>query len=190
MDPDADAPPRVGRVRLSRIFSVFALTGLASIGGGRYAFFYDALVVRRPWLRNDEFVQDLMLSQILPGANFSNIAVALGFRLAGWPGALVGVTALILPGALILLGLSALYLRGAWSPATGRAMHGMTAAVVGLVVVATARVVASSLRGARAIAIAAAVFLLVGPLRVNTALAVLVVVPISLWIHRPARDAQ
>ena len=37
---------------------VFAWTGILSIGGGRAAFFYEALVVRRRWLRTDEFVQD------------------------------------------------------------------------------------------------------------------------------------
>jgi len=177
----------VGRIRLSRIFSVFAWTGLTSVGGGRYAFFYDAVVARRPWVRSDEFVEDLTLSQVLPGPNFSNLAVALGFRLGGWRGALWGAGALILPGALILLGLSVLYSRGEWSPSAARAMNGTAAAVVGLVFVATARVVPAALRGGRSLLIAAAVFLLVGPLRVHTALVILLVAPVSLWLHRPRR---
>jgi chromate transport protein ChrA len=59
----------VPRVSLSRIIRVFAWTGLTSVGGGRYAFFYDAVVVRRPWVRSEEFVQDLTLCQFLPGPN-------------------------------------------------------------------------------------------------------------------------
>ena len=90
----------------------FAWIGLTSVGGGRHAFLFDALVVRRRWVTNEEFVQDLTLSQVLPGPTFSNIAVALGFRLGGWRGALWGGVALVLPGALILLALSALYFRG------------------------------------------------------------------------------
>ena len=35
------------RVRLSRIVQVFGWTGLTSLGGGRSAYFYDALVMRR-----------------------------------------------------------------------------------------------------------------------------------------------
>ena len=139
--PAFPSRPPGGHVRLSRIARVFAWTGLTSIGGGRYAFFYDALVVRRRWVANKEFVQDLTLSQVLPGPTFSNIAVALGFRLGGWRGALWGGVALILPGALILLALAALYFRGALSPALGGAMHGMSAAVVGLVFATTARVI-------------------------------------------------
>ena len=34
-------------VPLSRLVRVFTLTGILSIGGGRAAFFYDALVTRR-----------------------------------------------------------------------------------------------------------------------------------------------
>ena len=45
-------------------------------------------MVRRRWVTNTEFVQDLTLSRVLPGPNFSNVAVALGFRLGGWRGAL------------------------------------------------------------------------------------------------------
>jgi hypothetical protein len=33
--------------------------------------------------------------------------------------------------------------------------------------------------------VAAAIFALVGPLHVNTGLAVLLMVPLSLWLHRP-----
>jgi chromate transporter len=97
-----------GRVRLSRIVKVFGWTGLTSLGGGRSAYFFDAVVMRRPWLTSHEFIQDLTLSQLLPGPSFANLGVALGVRLAGGWGGAWGVLALIVPGALILLGLSAL----------------------------------------------------------------------------------
>jgi chromate transporter len=45
-------------------------------------------VEKRRWLTNHEFIQDLTLSQLLPGPNYSNLAVALGVRLAGWRGGL------------------------------------------------------------------------------------------------------
>ena len=64
------------RVRLSRIVQVFGWTGLISLGGVRSAYFYDALVMRRPWLKSHEFIQDLTLSQLLPGPSFANLGVA------------------------------------------------------------------------------------------------------------------
>src|SRR5262245_61995632 len=87
----------MSRVRPGTLFRVFAWTGLTSLGGGRSAYLYEALVLGRRWVRNDEFVQDLTLSQLLPGPNFTNLAVALGMRLGGWWGAAWGAVALILP---------------------------------------------------------------------------------------------
>jgi chromate transport protein ChrA len=64
-------------------------------------------------------------------------------------------------------------------------MHGMGAAVVGLVFVTTARIIRASIRGGGALLVAAVMFVLVGPLRVNTLLALLLLGPLSLWLHRP-----
>jgi chromate transporter len=174
-----------GRVRLSRIVKVFGWTGLTSLGGGRSAYFYDAVVMRRPWLTSHEFIQDLTLSQLLPGPSFANLGVALGVRLAGWRGGAWGALALIVPGALILLALSGLYFHVGFAPNATSAMHGMGAAVVGLVFVTTARVIRASIRGGGTLLVAAVMFVLVGPLRVNTLLALLLMAPLSLWLHRP-----
>src|SRR5207253_8899373 len=124
---------KMSRVRLPHLIKVFAWTGRTSLGGGRSAYFHDAVVVRRPWVRNDEFVQDLTLSQLLPGPNFANLAVALGCRLAGWAGGAAALGAIVAPGAVILLLLAVLYFRGAFAPGTTRLMHRMAAAVVGRV---------------------------------------------------------
>ena len=177
----------MARVRLRQLLKVFAGIGFTSLGAGRSVYFYDALVVKRPWIRNNEFIQDLTLSQLLPGPNFSNLAVALGVRLAGWRGGASGAAALIVPGALILLAVSALYFRIGFTPSASSAMHGAGAAVVGLVFVTTARIMRTSIRRGGELLVAAAIFALVGPLHVHTLLAVLLVVPLSLWIHRPRR---
>jgi chromate transporter len=175
------------RARLSRILTVFGWIGLTSLGAGRSVYFHDALVVKRPWITSREFVQDLTLSQLLPGPNFSNLAVAIGARLAGWRGAAVGAAALIVPGALILLAVSALYFRIGLTPNLSSAMHGAGAAVVGLVLVTTLGLIRTSIRRGRELLVAGTIFVLVGPLHVHTVLAVLLVAPLSLWMHRPRR---
>lgn len=173
------------QIPLSRLIRVFAWTGFTSLGGGRSAYFHDAVVMRRRWLRHDEFVQDLTLSQVLPGPNFANLAVAIGCRLAGWAGGAGALLAIVAPGAVILFALTVLYFRGGFAPATTHVMHGMAAAVVGLVLVTTARLVRASIRGGAGVAVAAVTFLLVGPLQVFTPLAIALVLPAALWWHRP-----
>lgn len=177
------------RVSLPRLIAVFTWTGLSSLGGGRSAYFHDALVRRRGFVRHEEFVQDFTLSQVLPGPNFSNLAVALGYRLAGVPGGVWGLLAIVLPGALILLGLGALYARGAFSPTVTLLMRGLSAAVVGLVLVTTLRIILGSwrgrgsLRGGRAMVVAALTFAAVGPLRLPTVGVVLVMAALSFWLQ-------
>jgi chromate transporter len=187
----------VRRVSLPRLIAVFAWTGLSSLGGGRSAYFHDALVRRRGFVRHEEFVQDFTLSQVLPGPNFSNLAVALGYRLAGIPGGVWGLLAIVVPGALILLGLAALYTRGVLPPAGTVLLRSLSAAVVGLVLVTTLRIILGSrrgrgsLRGGRAIVVAALTFVAVGPLRLPTVGVVLVMAALSFWLQRsgPAPSA-
>src|SRR5436309_14655118 len=114
----------MARVPLRSLIRVFAWTGLIALGGGRSAYFYDAVVVRRAWVTTGEFVQDLTLSQLLPGPNFANLAVALGCRLGGWRGGVWALLAVLVPGALALLGLTVLYVRGAFAPRATRFMQG------------------------------------------------------------------
>lgn len=178
------------RVSLLRLIAVFAWTGLSGLGGGRSAYFHDALVRRRGWIRHDEFVQDFTLSQVLPGPNFSNLAVVLGYRLAGFAGGVWGLLAIVLPGAVILLGASALYARGAFGSGAGLLMRGLSAAVVGLVLVTSLRIMRGSLRGGRAGVIALITFLAVGPLRLPTVGVVLLMTALSLGLYRAAPAAR
>ena len=174
------------RVSLFRLIAAFTWTGLSSLGGGRSAYFHDALVRRRGWIGHDEFVQDFTLSQVLPGPNFSNLAVVLGYRLAGLAGGVWGLLSIVLPGAVILVILGTLYLRGDFSPSVTHLMRSLSAAVVGLVAVTTLRILRGSMRGGRAVVVAALTFAAVGPLRLSTVGVVLVMAAASLWLHRGA----
>jgi len=174
----------VRRPSLLRLIVAFTWTGLSSLGGGRSAYFHDVLVRRRRWLRHDEFVQDLTLSQVLPGPNFSNLTVVLGYRLAGVAGGLWGLLSILLPGAVILLVLGVLYVRGDFSPGVTLLLRSLSAAVVGLVLVTTLRIMRGSIRGGRAIVVAALTFVAVGPLRLPTVAVVLVMAAASLVLHR------
>jgi chromate transporter len=175
------------RVRLASLIHVFTWTGLVSLGGGRSAYFYDVVVSRRAWVTSEEFVQDLTRSQILPGSNVANLAVALGFRLAGWWGAAWGLLAVVLPGAIILLLLAVIYFASGLAPAGGRLLHGMSAAIIGLITVTTLRLARAALHGRAAIAVAAVTFLAVGPFRISTIVVIVVMGVVSGWLHRPRR---
>jgi len=172
-------------VRTSVLAKAFAWIGLTSIGGGRATYFYESFVVRRRWVDPEAFLKDLTISQLLPGPTLSNLAVALGHRLRGAAGAAFGVLAILVPGAVALLGLSALYFGRGVSPAVATALQGMGAAVVGMLFVTTARLTRGALSGTGGKVIAALTFLAAGPLRLNALVVILAAGAISLWLHRP-----
>jgi len=177
------------RVRLARLIQVFLLTGLSSFGGGRSAHLHDAVVVRRGWLTNAEFLQSFTLCQVLPGPNFSNLAVTLGYRLAGAGGAAGAAASVLVPGAIVLLILTVIYSRTGLAEDARHFLHGMGAAVVGLLLMTAARLARGALRVPGAVVVAALTFLSVGPLRINTAVVIGVMLPLSLLLTRPRRQA-
>ena len=93
--------------------------------------------------------------------------------------------AVIVPGGVILIVLAAIYLARGLTPDVATLMRGMSAAVVGLVAVTTLRMARPALISIRALAVAAATFVAVGPLRLNTPVVIVVMTTIGLWLNRP-----
>jgi len=177
----------VRQVSLGRLARLFAWVGLTSVGGGRAAFLFDAFVTRRAWLSADEFLPGLTLSQLLPGPTISNLAIFVGTKLGGGRGAIVGWLAVLLPGALAILFLAAMYFERGVGPSAASVLRGMGAAVAGFLFVTTAQMARVALRGRGAPWIAALTFAAVALLRLNTFLVLLLVGALSLWINRPPR---
>ncbi len=175
------------RVPMSRLARVFAWIGLTSIGGGRAAYIYEAFVEGRAWLTQEEFLPGLALCQLLPGPTISNLAVFLGHGLRGAPGATMGLLGVLLPGALAILALSALYFAYGVGPGLAAVLHGMGAAVAGFLCVTTGRMARGAFRGRGAPWIGALAFVSVGLLHVNTVLVIGLVGALSLWLNRPGQ---
>ena len=79
--PDRNARS-IGPLELFIAFSQLALSGF----GGVLPWAHRALVERRGWLTQREFVETLALGQLLPGPNIGNMAVMIGYRFAGYAG--------------------------------------------------------------------------------------------------------
>jgi chromate transporter len=140
----------------------FLLIGATSFGGGRSAYFQDALVTRRKWLTEAQFLEAVAVSQVLPGPNIGNLAAYLGARLHGRLGAFIAVLCLVLPGGLAILALGALYFEGLPASLTGPIGTGVGAAAAGLALAAAIRL-RRGIEGASGYLVALATFLLFGP---------------------------
>jgi chromate transporter len=74
--------------------------GALSFGGaGRALLFHEEVVERRQWLSDEEFQEVFTLAQGLPGPNLINICAYLGYQFVGFPGVILGLLGLAIPGA-------------------------------------------------------------------------------------------
>src|SRR5215831_10631551 len=69
------------------------------------------LVERRQWISKQDYVEGLALAQLAPGPLAAQLAIYLGWIRAGTLGATLVSAAFILPSFLMVLALSAVYLR-------------------------------------------------------------------------------
>src|SRR5205807_344245 len=89
------------------------------------------LVERRRWISKEDYVQGLALAQLAPGPLAAQLAMYLGWVRAGVVGATLVSAAFILPSFVMVLGLSALYVRWGGLPWRGLVTGRTGAASVG-----------------------------------------------------------
>lgn len=126
---------------------VFGRIGLLSFGGpaGQIALMHKELVDDRNWIGEERFLQALNFCHLLPGPEAQQLATYIGWRLHGVRGGLVGGGLFVLPGALLMLGLSILYVHAAQLGWFAALFVGIKAAVLALVAQALLRIGARAL---------------------------------------------
>lgn len=121
---------------IADIAAFFAKVGAFTFGGGltMIALVQEQVVVQYQWLTPREFIDGLALGQFVPGPILM-VAAYVGFKLAGFAGAIVGAAAIFLPSFVLMLGLLPIFDRVrniAWMKA---AMRGIGPAVIGVLTV-------------------------------------------------------
>lgn len=128
-----------GRGTAAEVFVAFLGLGLTSFGGpvAHLGFFRAAFVARRRWLDEAAFAEIVGLCAFLPGPTSSQTGAAIGWRRAGWRGAVAAWTGFTLPSALLMTGL-ALAAGSLVGPGFDHAVHGLKLAAVAIVAQAVA----------------------------------------------------
>ena len=134
-------------------------------GGGHVVLpLLQAAVVPPGWVSGDEFLAGYGAAQAIPGPLFTFAAYlgALSHQApAGWTGAAIALVAIFLPGFLLIVGTLPLWESVRRYAAMQRAMLGVNAVVVGLLLAAFYNPVwTSAIRSAADFALAAIAFLL------------------------------
>ncbi len=115
---------------------LFLKLGLTSFGGpaAHVAMMHDEVVVRRKWVSDQEFLDLLGATYLIPGPNSTEMAIHLGFVRAGWLGLVAGGACFILPAFLIVLGLAWIYAQYGALPQVTWLMYGIKPVVIAIIV--------------------------------------------------------
>jgi chromate transporter len=120
----------------------FARIGCLSFGGpaGQIAMMQRELVDEHGWIEQGAFLRALNLCHLLPGPEAQQLATWIGWRLHGVRGGLIAGMLFVIPGALVMLALSLLYVAAAGLGWFAALFLGIKAAVLAVVAQALLRV--------------------------------------------------
>lgn len=129
---------------------VWLRIGLLSFGGptAQIALMHREIVEERRWLGEGQFLNALNFCMLLPGPEAMQLATYAGWRLHGTLGGLAAGLLFVLPGALVILILAALYATFGEVPLVDAVFLGVKAAVVVIVIEALLRIARRTLTSA------------------------------------------
>ncbi len=162
--------------------------GLLGFGGpaGQIALMHRLLVEEKRWIGEARFLHALNYCMLLPGPEAQQLATYVGWLLHRTAGGLVAGLLFVLPGALVILGLSALYAGFQDVPLVQALFYGIKAAVLAVVIEALLRIAKRALKNGWMVAIAVAAFVAIFLLQIDFPLIVLAAGLIG-WLGAKAR---
>ena len=146
---------------LSAAARIWFRIGCLSFGGpaGQIALMHREVVEERNWLGERKFLTALNFCSLLPGPEAQQLATYLGWLMHGAVGGWIAGLFFILPGAVVMAGLSILYVTAGSVPVVAAFFFGLTCAVLAIVAEALLKVARRALHGYLSWALAVAAFL-------------------------------
>ena len=136
-------------VILRELAGLFLRLGVTAFGGpaAHIAMMRDEVVERRRWLTDNEFLDLLGATMLIPGPNSTEMAIHLGYRRGGLPGLIVAGSCFIIPATLIVGGMAWFYTRFGETPQVGWVMYGVGPVIIAIVLQALWKLGTSAVKG-------------------------------------------
>ncbi len=135
MSSDSASPADVTSPSLVQFALYFLRLGSVGFGGpiALAGYMQRDLVEKRRWITREDYLEGLALAQLAPGPLAAQLAIYLGYIRAGLLGATAVGVAFVLPSFLMVLGLSAAYVRFGGLSWMQSLFYGIGAAVIGII---------------------------------------------------------
>jgi chromate transporter len=117
------------------VFLYFLFLGFVNIGGpvAQITMMFNHMVEKRGWLSKDRFVKIMAFCHMLPGPEALQLAIYVGYlKRKLWGGVVAGLT-FILPGAVVMIVLSWLYVKYGKLPQVTNTLYVLKPAVLGII---------------------------------------------------------
>lgn len=169
IEDDSSGPP------WRDVFLYFLLLGFINVGGpvAQITMMYNHMVEKRHWLSKERFVQIMAFCHMLPGPEALQLAIYVGYlkrRVLG--GILAGLT-FVLPGAVVMIVLSWLYVKYGTLPAVNDFLYILKPAVLGIIAAGIVKLTQASIRSVFLAILLVAAFLAIQLAGVNFLLVLL-----------------
>lgn len=177
------APPAAPSFREALAF--WLRLGFISFGGpaGQIAIMHTFLVDQKRWISDHKFLHALNYCMLLPGPEAQQLATYTGWMLHGVRGGLAAGILFVLPSAVILWGLSALYVTYGTLLTVQAVFAFLKPAVVAIVAGAIVKIGKKSLRSPMHYAVSAAAFLAIYVGNIPFPLIILAAVLLGALLH-------
>lgn len=134
---------------LGEVAALFLKLGFVAFGGpaAHIALMRDEVVRRRRWVTEQQFLDLLGASNLIPGPTSTELAIYLGYARAGWRGLILAGALFILPAAAISLALAWAYVRYGATPQAAWLLYGIKPVIIAVVVQAIWALARTAVKG-------------------------------------------
>lgn len=179
-------------VPLTQLALTFLKIGALGFGGpfSLLAIMEKETVERHKWLTAQDFTQSVGIGTLTPGPIFFAATIYIGYRLRGIPGAAICGVCALLPSFILVLAIAALYVELQSSPLVMAVVHGISVAVIGLLVTVAIKTGRSTMKDLRGIAIITVAFILLALFRVDPIVLIVAAAVFGGFLLQPKPQAQ
>ena len=120
---------------LPELAFVFLKLGTISFGGpaAHIAMMENEFVRKRRWITESDFLDRLAAANLIPGPSSTEVAIFIGHSKCGWAGLLVAGCCFIIPAALMVGMIAAIYVRFGSLPQVAGILYAIKPAVIAII---------------------------------------------------------
>ena len=136
-DPQGNAERTSSAPPLREVATLFLKLGVISFGGpaAHIALMREETVRRRQWVSDEQFLDLLGASNLLPGPTATELAIYLGYLRSGWRGLVLGGSLFVLPAMVTTLALAWAYVRYGSLPQALWILGGIKPVIIAIIVI-------------------------------------------------------